>query len=154
VTPLPTILIIANRTLGGDALRHLLEDRLAAGPVHVHVVVPATRQQGLMERAIDAYAGEPDPGELADERAVAQARLGRELARLRALGAEAEGDVGDADPVQAALDASDGRHFDEVVLSTLPAGASQWLNMDLPSRLERALDRPVTHVFGPPAADG
>jgi hypothetical protein len=153
VPSVPTVLIIANRTLGGDALRQVLEERLDAGPVRFHVVVPATRHPGLMQRAIDAYAGEPDPGELAEGQAADRLRLERELARLRALGARADGEVGDADPVQAALDASVEHRFDEVVLSTLPAGASQWLNMDLPSRLERALDRPVTHVPGPPAAD-
>lgn len=41
--------------------------------------------------------------------------------------------------------------FDEVILSTLPPGVSRWLKQDLPHRLERHFDIPVTHVIGDPA---
>jgi GABA permease len=150
--PAPTVLVIANQTLGGPELRRAIEERLAEGPARFHVLVPATRQQGLLKRAIDAYAGEPDPDDLAGDRWAARDRLEHELARLRAFGAEADGEIGDADPVRAALSLTSDHDFDEIILSTLPAGASQWLSMDLPSRLERALGRPVKHVPGPAAA--
>jgi GABA permease len=144
-----THLLIANRTLGGPELRRIIQDRLAAGSARFHVVVPATRRSGFMERAIDAYAGEPDQRGVSDDRAAASARLADELDRLRSLGAEADGEIGDADPVRAATVAAGHGDYDEVILSTLPPGASHWLGMDLPHRLERVLGRNITHVEGP-----
>jgi hypothetical protein len=38
--------------------------------------------------------------------------------------------------------------FDEIILSTLPAGPSRWLRQDLPHRLARVTRIPVTHVIG------
>ncbi|WP_426574600.1 hypothetical protein [Aquihabitans sp. McL0605] len=147
-----THLLIANQTLGGPDLRRVIQARMEEGPARFHVVVPATRRSGLMERAVDAYAGEPDANDILDERAAAARRLERELARLRSIGAEADGEIGDADPVQAACRALAAHDFDEVILSTLPAGASRWLKLDLPHRLERTLDRPITHIEGPAAS--
>jgi hypothetical protein len=34
----------------------------------------------------------------------------------------------------------------EVILSTLPSGASRWLRQDVPSRMKGAIDVPVTVV--------
>lgn len=147
-----THLLIANQTLGGPELRRVIQDRLDTGPCRFHVVVPVVRRAGLMERSIDAYGGGRSADEEADDRAAATVRLRLELDRLRALGADVEGEIGDVDPVIAAQDALAGRPFDEVILSTLPAGASQWIRLDLPRRLERALGRPITHIDGPPAA--
>jgi hypothetical protein len=146
-----THLLIANQTLGGPELRRVIEDRLAAGPCHFHVVVPAARREGFMKRTIDAYGGGRDAHEVNDDRAAAELRLAAELDRLRALGAEVEGVVGDVDPLVAAAEALGDRSFDEVIVSTLPAGVSQWVGMDLPRRLERVLGCPVTHVEGPAA---
>jgi hypothetical protein len=72
------------------------------------------------------------------------------------MGAEADGEVGDADPVQAIGDAIRGGHVDEIILSTLPAGPSRWLRRDVPRKVERAFSLPVTHVIGEPieAASG
>lgn len=43
------------------------------------------------------------------------------------IGAEADGEVGDPNPLQAISDALRERTFDEIILSTLPTGASRWL---------------------------
>ena len=51
------------------------------------------------------------------------------------MGAEADGEVGDRDPVMAVRDAMRGREVDEVIVSTLPKGMSRWLGEDVPSRL-------------------
>ena len=42
------------------------------------------------------------------------------LERLREMGAEADGEIGDRDPVMAVRDALRGREVDEVIVSTLP----------------------------------
>jgi hypothetical protein len=103
--------------------------------------VPATSGGGIF--------AEPPPAEAADERqaqAHAQARLGEELTRLRQAGAGADGEVGDPDPLQAIRDVLKREQFDELILATLPPGVSRWLRMDLPHRVQRSVDLPVTHV--------
>jgi hypothetical protein len=62
-----------------------------------------------------------------------------------AAGAPVEGIVGDPDPVAAVQDAINLRGFDEVIISTLPSKLSQWLRLDLPSKV-RGMGLPVTTV--------
>jgi hypothetical protein len=38
------------------------------------------------------------------------------------------------------------QQFDEIILSTLPAGVSRWLALDLPSRIRRKFHVPLTVV--------
>ena len=47
------------------------------------------------------------------------------------------------------------RPFDEIILATLPAGASRWLRMDLAHRMQRVTKLPVEEVAGeePDAAE-
>jgi hypothetical protein len=40
--------------------------------------------------------------------------------------------------------------FDEILVSTLPTGASRWLQIDLPHQVERMTGVQVTHVVGSP----
>lgn len=54
-----------------------------------------------------------------------------------AAGGKVEGRLGDADPYVAVRDALAAEHFDEVIISTLPARVSQWLKRDLPHRVEQ-----------------
>ncbi len=131
-------LVVANQTLGGEHLMGKVRECLAAGPSTFHVVVPATPPREHFTWA---------EGEA---RAVAQDRLTRALDRFRELGAEAGGEVGDADPVQAIGDALRAGHFDEIILSTLPQGPSRWLRRDEPHRVTAAFSLPVTHVIGEP----
>jgi nucleotide-binding universal stress UspA family protein len=81
-----------------------------------------------------------------ESRAVAQARLDEVLNRLREMGAEADGEIGDRDPVMAVRDALRNRDVDEIVVSTLPKGLSRWLGEDVPSRLRDSVQVPVTVV--------
>lgn len=127
-------LVVANRTLAGDHLMELLRERAADGDCELHVLVPAT----------------PDPsGWVHDEgsdHALAAGRLEQAIERFEELGVPVTGEVGDPRPVDAIMDLLRRDRFDEIVLSTLPAGVSRWLGMDLVSRVERAVDVPVTHV--------
>jgi hypothetical protein len=54
-----------------------------------------------------------------------------------ATGGRVEAVVGDADPFDAVRQTLEHSSFDEVVVSTLPRRVSQWLRLDLPTRIER-----------------
>jgi hypothetical protein len=174
-------LVVANQTLGGQRLLDAVRSRMAAGPCHFHVLVPATPTDRLDPGYLHEvtghlqHAGVGDPEELRlarllleDEvhveqvhrraedtgRALARQRLREALEHLRTLGADADGEVGVADPVEA-IEVTMHRHeFDEIILSTLPGASSRWLAMDLPSRVRRAFKLPVTQVTGPGSATG
>ena len=127
-------LIVANQTLTSESLREAITARLADGPLRVHVVVPMSAGGGRLSW---------DEGEA---RATAQARLDDMLERLKEMGVEADGEVGDRDPVNAVRDAIRRQEVDEVIVSTLPRGLSRWLGEDVPSRLRDACRVPVTVV--------
>ena len=150
-------LVVANQTLGGDELVDAIRDRVARGPAEFWVVVPATHTTHLIDHlgslgtAQVGMTGHPVPGTNevdASDHAIAAAeyKLGIELDRLRAAGATADGVVGDADPLTAIQDAMARQRFDEIILSTLPAGISRWLNQDLPHKVERRVDVPLTVI--------
>ena len=142
-------LVVANQTLGGDHLIEEVRRRAAAGPSSFYVLVPNTR-------SVDAARASGAPlapattssSEEEDHRAtmICQSRLHQALARLRAEGLEARGDLGDPEPLTAIADALTVEQFDEIIISTLPSGISRWLHMDLPSRAERRFKLPVTTV--------
>lgn len=127
-------LVVANLTLGGDHLMRQLEKRVAEGPCAFHVLVPAS---------VDPHVWTHD---LSGDYDLAAQRLEQALGRFGALHAEVTGEVGDHRPVDAVLDVLRREDFDEVILSTLPAGFSRWLRMDLVNRVRRAVNIPVTHV--------
>jgi nucleotide-binding universal stress UspA family protein len=148
-------LVVANQTLGGPELMDKLDECVAAGPCRFHFVAPATAvadlesiDRPLTLSGVDGGAGIlPDMDEVA--RAIARRRLEKELARLREAGVDADGEVGDPRPVHAIKDALREREVDEIIVSTLHRG-SRWLVMDLPHRVRRGLELPVTHVAGHP----
>jgi len=157
-------LVVANQTLGGLALVTAIRQRLAEGPHSFYVVVPAT-PSAFLRWGPQAQAAGGDL--LADPpgRHYADRRLAAELSRLRSIGAEADGEVGDVRPLQAITDVLAREQFDEIIISTLPAppgqtptaaaaphprqSISRWLKMDLPDRVARRFDLPVTHIVSP-----
>jgi len=120
--------------LTSQSLTDAIKARLADGPVRTHVVVPLSP----VDRKLT--------WDETESRRVAQERLDEVVGRLREMGAEADGEVGDRDPVMAVRDALRGREVDEVIVSTLPKGMSRWLGEDVPSRLREAVRVPVTVV--------
>lgn len=130
----PKILIVANHTSGGAHLRGFVRERMMHGPVAFTVLVPATRPHG------GAVWTE------GEAHAIAQQRLTEALRALRALGADVGGRIGSARPIEAIDDVLREEPFDEIVISTLPPGASRWLHQDLPARARRHFDIPVTHL--------
>lgn len=130
-------LVVANQTLLGDQLLGRIAERMAAGPCQFYVVVPATHAPG---RAVWTEG---------HDRVVAGGRLQEALERFRSLGAEVEGEVGDAHPIDAIRDVMlHAQPFDEIILSTLPPGASRWLRQDLPHRIQRTFEIPLSIVVG------
>ena len=150
-------LVVANQTLGGPELMDVIRDRMARGPAEFWVVAPATPATQLIGD-FGALGGAfpidpsllPTAADIRDEGvAVARSNLDTELGRLRELGATADGDVGDPNPMTAIEKALAGQQFDEIILSTLPAGISRWLALDLPHRVQRKFDIPLTVVTAP-----
>lgn len=152
---MPTYLVIANQTLGGRRLGEELRRRVEAGNASFRVVVPMTLPENYATNwSIEGmHHFEPAPdAEDAVERARQQSerRLRELIQRVEEQGGQAEGELGDADPLVAAQDALERWDIDEVIVSTLPAGISRWLKMDFASRLERKADIPVTVVEAEP----
>jgi len=145
-------LIVANQTLGGDELTEVVRKRAKAEPSEFFIVVPATPLIEMVPgvEATSLIGGSPLlPSSPEHARELAQERLDKALAQLKAVGAKVDGQVGERDPVQGVETAMRGRQFDEIIVSTLPKRVSRWLHQDLPRRLEHKTKLPVTHVGAP-----
>lgn len=141
------IMIVANQTLGCPELEAALEPHLEAGRAEFRLVAPVAVIEGEQQwdyPAIDRYI--PSPEQIAH--ALALGRLQHELERLRSLGASAEGEVVDHDPVDRVKHLLAESDYDAVIVCTLPTRVSHWLRLDLPGRLARATHVPVQHVPG------
>jgi GABA permease len=131
-------LVVANQTLGASALYEKVKECLALEPCSFFIVVPATPPVGT-----STWTEE-------EAWALALDRLERAMAWFEELGAEVDGQVGDANAMLAIWDALREREFDQIILSTLPPGISRWLKMDLPSRIQAAYSLPVIHIISAP----
>jgi hypothetical protein len=143
------VLIVANQTLGGEDLAAAVRERVGSGATELWIVVPATRPQDHAPVSIAGsgavfalHGGSED----VDAYTLAERRLEAAQGRLAGHGVEVGGEVGDEDPLTAVADVLSRRQFDEVIVSTLPTGASHWLRTDLPSRVHRKFKIPVTTV--------
>ncbi len=134
------ILIIANKTLGGtEMLDRIGELNTPAGSASFYLLVPATPVGDSPWEAGDyrRRAGVEEAGR----------RLQQGLGEISGLGAEVDGEVGEADPVDAVRTLFDrGMGFDRILLSTFAAGLSRWLRLDVPHRLKRTTDLPTEHI--------
>jgi hypothetical protein len=129
------VLVVANRTLAGAELREALR-RAAADGAELHVVAP------ILPSRVHYIASDVDR-ELED----ARERLAAALAWARDEGLDADGKVGDPFTAFGAVE-DELRAFgaDEVIVSTLPPGRSNWLEAGILERLREELDVPITHV--------
>lgn len=134
-------LIVAYQTAGGRALRGAVErvTREDAATEFV-LLVPATLTQHLFTWT------------QGEARAVARARAEEAAEHLRATGVRlTEVRIGDPDPFVAVSGELAGESaYQSIIVSTFPPGISRWLRLDLPSRLEKQFDIPVTHVIVDP----
>jgi hypothetical protein len=129
------ILVIANETVGGDRLCAEISRRAEGYDERVRVICPA------VVSAVRYFASDEDQA-----RAKAQERLDHSLSRLREIGINCEGVVGDSEPVQAIEDALRTFGADEVIISTHPEGRSLWLERGVVRRARERFDVPITHV--------
>ncbi len=136
------VLVLANETIGGKNLLDRMREKGEEGS-RIFVVVPQTK---------------PRHGNVIYDDVVrdsAQVRVDLALEFLDDLGIDgAEGEVGDADPFNAAMDAVRAQQIDEIIVSTLPVTSSGWLKRDLIERLEEATGKPVEHVVVDLAKEG
>jgi hypothetical protein len=121
------LLVVANKTVDSPELLDAIRQRAEQGPIHVTMLAPS------------AYS----------ERAPVQERMQSAAATLSAAGIDSDALLGDADPIVAVQETWDPGRYDEVIVSTLAAGASQWLQVDLPHRVAKLTDCQVRHVAVP-----
>lgn len=121
------VLVVANLTAGSKHLLDALKARAERSPIRITLVMPAS-----------------GPG-LGGREAVRE-RLDEAIAGMREAGLDAEGAIGDADPMEAVAECFDPARHDEAIVCTLPGRSSKWLQYDFPHRVARFTGVPVTHV--------
>jgi hypothetical protein len=129
------ILVIANETVGGERLRDEIRQRSEGYDEQVFVVTPA------LNSPLRHWASDEDGA-----RVSAQERLNTSLDRLRSLGIDARGEIGDGEPLQAMEDALRLFGADEIIISTHPEGRSHWLEKNVVESARERFAVPITHV--------
>ena len=130
------VLVVANQTLDSPELMELVRDRLSEGPTVFHLLVPEHVGGGLVW----------DEGQVHNE---SERRLDDARLRFVTEGIAVSGEVGQANPVfcvEKVLRRDGMDHYDEIIVSTLPARVSRWLRADAPTRIRRMTTSPVTHL--------
>ena len=136
------------------AIAEEVRRRIALGDVRFHLVVPvASRVASAV--AIGASVGNAanisptSTYEVVDERRVAHDRLSFGLEWLASLGAAATGELStECDTAGDVARIVEANSIDDVIVSTLPTTISRWLHQDLPHRIERRVNLPVTVISG------
>jgi hypothetical protein len=121
------ILVVASQTAASHQLLDAVKARAERSPIKVTLVMPA---QG--------------PG-LAGRDAMRE-QLDKALAGMREAGIDADGVIGDTNPMDAVAECFDPARHDEAIVCTLPGHSSKWLQHDFPHRVARFTGVPVTHV--------
>jgi GABA permease len=129
------VLVVANETVGGAELMDAIGERARSGRTRFLVVCPALTSR------LRTWTSDEDGA-----RSAAQRRLETTLARLASAGIEAQGAIGDLDPLVAMEDAVRTFHPDEIVVSTHPEGRSNWLERGVVAAARERFDLTVTHV--------
>jgi hypothetical protein len=130
------ILIVANETVQSDVLERAVRSSVhAADGARVLVVAPALNSR------IRHWTSDDDRAhELAEKRLVGC------LERLGQAGIDANGIIGDADPLIAIGDALHVFHADELIIATHPETRSNWLARNVVARAQFRFGLPVLHV--------
>ena len=135
--PFEVTLVVANVTAGRGALRGRMKEIAAeSDDMHFVVIVPLAAHG-------DGRAA-----------AVARARLGNTLDRMRREGLHVAGMIGDPDPFTATMNALQFYKVENIIISTLPATRSGWLRADLIARVRKASNVDVEHIVADPEPAG
>lgn len=130
------LLVVANETVGGEALFDEIRQRCRQRDCEILVVTPA-----LVGSRASHWASDVDEGiELARQ------RMELSLIAIDQLGLKAKGEIGDSDPNVAIEDALRVFPADEIVISTHPPYRSRWLEHGVVERAREEIDLPIAHV--------
>lgn len=130
------ILVVANETVAGRALRDEIRRHVEGYEDEVFVVCPALNSR------IRHWLSDVDRA-----RTRAQQRLDDSLRALSEIGILADGSVGEDDPLQAINDALRTFPADEIIISTHPPGRSNWLEKRVVARARAHCRVPIWHVI-------
>jgi hypothetical protein len=137
------ILVVANETVGGEALLDEIRDRCRNRQSEILVVTPA-----LPTSRAAHWASDTD-----EATELARQRMELSLLAIGAQGLKAKGEVGDADPNVAIEDALRIFAADEIIISTHPPQRSRWLEHGVVERAREQIDLPISHVVVDLSAD-
>ncbi len=130
------LLVVANETVGGEALLEEISGRCRGRNCEILVVTPA-----LSASRASHWASDVD-----EAIELARQRMELSLIAIRQLGLKAKGEIGDSDPNVAIEDALRVFPADEIVISTHPPHRSHWLENGVVERARDEIDLPITHV--------
>jgi hypothetical protein len=134
--PFQVTLVVANVTAGRGHLRARMKEIAAQSEDMLFIVVVPLQAHN------DGRAA-----------AVARARLGNTLDRMRREGLLVAGMLGDPDPYTATMNALQFYKVSRVIISTLPVTKSGWLRADLISRVSKAANIEVEHIVAEAPAE-
>ena len=137
------LLVIANETVGGEALIDEIRRRCRERACEVLVITPALETSRASHWASD----------IDEAMELARQRMELSLIAIRELGLKARGEIGDSDPTVAIEDALRLFPADEILISTHPPERSRWLEHGVVDHARENIDLPVTHVVVDLAVD-
>jgi GABA permease len=137
------LLVVANETVGGQALLREIRNRTRGRETEIFVLTPALTASRAAHWASDV------------DEAIEHARQRMELSviEIERLGLRAKGEIGDSDPNVAIEDALRTFPADEIIISTHPPDRSRWLERGVVERAREEVELPITHVVVDLAAD-
>ena len=129
------VLLVANRTCPCPTLPDEVMAQIGDRTAHVRVLAPALNSR------LAHWVSDVD-GAIRK----AEERMASTIGELRRRGMTVDGQVGDADPMLAITDVLHTFDADQIIISTWPAGASNWMEKDLPRRAAERFGRPIHHL--------
>jgi flavin-binding protein dodecin len=146
---MPSYLVVANKTLGGEALVRSLRELIDADPTARFFVLAPVATQPVVPAEIGGAMGGiamidvETQGHLEQE---ARDRVETLVVWLTEQGVDARGTTVIGDPLTAIGRLVRTYDIDEIFVSTLPSRVSRWLRVDLVRRIERRVDVPVRTI--------